>query len=143
MYGRQRYKKDKVVTAQPGELVVMLYDGILRFTGEAIRALDAREPAALGHAIRRTLDIIYYLQASLRSDVAESLVEQLDRTYTLWATALVRANAQSDADAIEGVRIQATDLRDAWAEAHATAQLQAQIQPQAAGAPALGVRSAA
>ncbi|MDP7111165.1 MAG: flagellar protein FliS [Myxococcota bacterium] len=32
MYGRQRYKKNNVGTAQPGEFVVMLYDGILRFS---------------------------------------------------------------------------------------------------------------
>ncbi len=122
MYERQRYKKNNVGTAQPGELVVMLYDGILRFSGEAMAGLEAGDPAAVGYAVHRTLDIIYYLQASLRTDVAEALVEQLDRTYSLWATALVRANASSSIEAIAKVRAQATDLRDAWAEANQQAK---------------------
>ena len=31
MYGRHRYKQDRLATAQPGDLVVMLYDGMLKF----------------------------------------------------------------------------------------------------------------
>lgn len=139
MYGRNRYRQEKVTTAQPGDLVVMLYDGILRFVGEAHQALGASDPAGVGKAVRRCLDIIGYLQASLREDAAPELVQLLDRTYNAWCAALVRAHASRDAAVLDAIRAQVADLRDAWAEANS----QRESESRDAGAHHAAIRTAA
>jgi len=118
MYGSNRYKQNHMNTAQPGDLVVMLYDGIVRFLTNAAKASAEDDPAATGYAITRALDIIAYLQAILRSDVAPELVERLDSAYSAWSTALVRANIDRDPESIREVLSQVQGLRDAWNEAN-------------------------
>lgn len=114
MYGSDRYKKSHMATAQPGDLVVMLYDGILRFAKAAHQGITENDPAAAGTGINRALDIIAYLQAILRNDAAPSLVDHLDMTYSSWCSGLVAANVQQNADAVAEIREQVQSLRDAW-----------------------------
>ena len=118
MYGSNRYKKNTLNTAQPGDLVVMLYDGIVRFLTNAHRACDEDDPATTGHSITRALDIIAYLQAILRSDVAPELADRLDAAYSAWSTSLVKANIDRDGVVIETVLEQVQGLRDAWHDAN-------------------------
>ena len=126
MYGRNKYRQTQATTATPGELVVMLYDGIVRFLNEAISALEQNDPKTVGIKTTRALDIINYLQGTLREDVAPELVAALDRVYCSWSTILVHANAEKDPEAMRAVCAQAEDLRKAWD----TARLEAE-KPQA------------
>jgi len=118
MYGSNRFKQNHMNTAQPGDLVVMLYDGIVRFLTNAAKASEEQDPAATGYAITRALDIIAYLQAILRSDVAPELVGRLDSAYSAWSTALVKANIDQSAESIQEILSQVQGLRDAWNEAN-------------------------
>ncbi len=122
MYGRNKYRQTQAATATPGELVVMLYDGIVRFLNEAISALEHNDVKTVGLRTTRAIDIINYLQGTLREDVAPELVAALDRVYCSWATILVHANAEKDADAIRAVCTQAKDLREAWETARLEAE---------------------
>ena len=126
MYGRNKYRQTQAATATPGELVVMLYDGIVRFLDEALTALADDDVKTVGLRTTRAIDIINYLQGTLREDVAPELVAALDRVYCSWATILVHANAEKDAESIKAVSAQAKDLRQAWE----TARLEAE-KPQA------------
>ena len=92
MYGRNKYRQTQADTATPGELVVMLYDGIVRFVGEAISANEADDVKTMGLKLTRAIDIIAYLQSTLREDVAPELVAALDRVYCSWTAILVGAN---------------------------------------------------
>jgi len=114
MYGRNRYKKNRASTAQPGDLVVMLYEGMLRFTTEARQAIVEEDPKASGYAFTRTLDIVAHLQDTLRLDVAPEFGKALDTTYTLWTKLLVEANIDKDVEKLDIVRTQMTELKDAW-----------------------------
>ena len=122
MYGRNKYRQTQATTATPGELVVMLYDGIVRFLGEAITALETDDVKTVGLRTTRAIDIINYLQGTLREDVAPELVAALDRVYCSWAAILVHANADRDADAMRAVCAQAKDLRQAWETARLEAE---------------------
>jgi len=114
MYGRNRYKKNRASTAQPGDLVVMLYEGMLRFTTEARQAIVEEDPKASGYAFTRTLDTVAHLQDTLRLDVAPEFGKALDTTYTLWTKLLVEANIDKDVEKLDIVRTQMTELKDAW-----------------------------
>lgn len=117
MYGRNRYKQARAQTAGPQDLIVMLYDGVLRFTAEAITGLEDGDAAVSGRGISRALDIIAYLQAILRPDQAPELSATLDQTYLAWTTLLVRANVQRDVASMRAVREQVTELKSAWERA--------------------------
>jgi flagellar protein FliS len=118
MYGRNRYKKNRASTAQPGDLVVMLYEGMLRFTSEARQGLEESDPKTAGYALTRTLDIVAHLQDTLRLDVAPEFGKALDTTYTLWTKLLVEVNIQRDIEKLDTVRRQMTELKDAWKSAN-------------------------
>ena len=118
MYGSNRYKQNHMSTAQPGDLVVMLYDGIVRFITNAAKACEDNDPANTGYSITRALDIIAYLQAILRSDVAPELAGRLDDAYSSWSTALVKSNINRDPEEMREILGQVQGLRDAWNEAN-------------------------
>jgi len=118
MYGRNRYKKNRTSTAQPGDLVVMLYEGMLRFTAEARQHMLDEDPKLTGYALTRSLDIVAHLQDTLRMDVSPDLGKALDTTYTLWTKLLVEANIHKDVEKLDAVRTQMTELKDAWVTAN-------------------------
>jgi flagellar protein FliS len=122
MYGRNKYRQTQADTATSGELVVMLYDGIVRFVGEAMTAMEADDVKTVGMKTTRAIDIIAYLQSTLREDVAPELVAALDRVYCSWTAILVGANLDKDRDAMDAVRAQADDLRSAWETARLEAE---------------------
>jgi flagellar secretion chaperone FliS len=122
MYGRNKYRQTQAETATSGELVVMLYDGIVRFVGEAISANEKGDAKTVGMKLTRAIDIIAYLQSTLREDVAPELVAALDRVYCSWTAILVGANIDKDLDSMEAVRTQAADLRSAWETARLEAE---------------------
>lgn len=122
MYGRNRYKQARVNTAQPGDLVVMLYDGITRFIGDAERALEQGDVQATGRAVQRAIDIIQYLQGTLREDAAPELTASLDRTYAAWSMLLLKARGERDVNAMVRIREQVADLREGWAQANREAK---------------------
>ena len=114
MYGRNRYKKNRANTAQPGDLVVMLYEGMLRFSAEARQGIEDGDPKTAGYAFTRTLDIIAHLQDTLRMDLAPEFGKALDTTYSLWTKLLVEANIEKDVEKLDAVTRQMTELKDAW-----------------------------
>ncbi len=116
MNARETYKRQRLENADPGELIVMLYDGLLRFTAEAITALADGDPKVTGEKLGRALDIIAYLQSTLRTDVAPVVVKSLDNTYFAWTMLILRAQSERDVAILECVREQVGDLRDTWAE---------------------------
>lgn len=125
MNARDTYKRQRLENADPGELIVMLYDGLLRFLTEATCALAEGNPKLTGEKLGRVLDIIAYLQSSLRTDVAPEVVKSLDNTYFAWTMLTLRAQAERDVTILERMREQITDLRDTWAETVLEARLQA------------------
>ena len=116
MYGRNRYKQDRLDTAQPGDLIVMLYDGMLKFMDLAIEGCEDTDPAKLGLNLSKAIDIVAYLQAVLRTEHAPELSESLDHTYTSWSLFLVQANMANDTDELRRIREQMQGLRNAWDE---------------------------
>ena len=116
MYGRHRYKQDRLTTAQPGDLIVMLYDGMLKFMDVVITSLEKEDYAQVGIHVSKVVDIVAYLQAVLRTDAAPDLSASLDTTYSSWSLHLVQANVNKDKEKFINLREQMQGLRDAWDE---------------------------
>jgi flagellar protein FliS len=98
-------------------LVVMLYDGAMRFLGEARAAHDAGNLRTRANAISRTLAIVAELQRTLDADRGGEVALELDRLYEYVSRRVVDVTVHGDAGGLdEASRILAT-LRDAWARA--------------------------
>jgi flagellar secretion chaperone FliS len=123
-----KYRQATVETASPGKLVVMLYDGAIRFLGEALEHLEQRKPKETHEAIIRAENILCELMTALDMERGGKIAENLLALYEFMHLRLVEGNIQKDATRIREVLTLLTDLRDAWAQAveiHAQEQFRA------------------
>lgn len=115
-----RYKAVQVKTCAPGELLVMLYDGLFRFMDDATAAIKSGDRARTGERIDRCHAILSELAATLDKNVAPDLCENLEALYFFCMTRLVEANIHRDAERIAECRRVLEPLRDgfrgAWQE---------------------------
>jgi flagellar protein FliS len=115
-----RYGAVKVTTSTPGQLLVMLYDGLLRFLREARAAMVAKDRARAGERINRAQAIIRHLLGTLDFPQSPQLCERLQSLYLFCNAHLLRANIEQDAEKIGEVAAIVVPLRDAWVQAVAT-----------------------
>jgi flagellar protein FliS len=116
VYRKNSYKHTHVTTASPGELIVMLYDGAIRFTSAAESQLRDGDIVKGSASISRAVAIVGYLQSILDERQAPDLVAQLDRLYFRWSHSLTKANIEKDADVIATIREEIVEMREAWSE---------------------------
>ncbi|MDR7414841.1 MAG: flagellar export chaperone FliS [Armatimonadota bacterium] len=109
------YKASHASTATPGELVVMLYDGALRFLDEAIRAYRSGDEAAAHQAVVRAEQVVLELMACL--DLRYELAQRLLSLYRYLFERLGEARRNRDPVELERLRGWFGELREAWAQA--------------------------
>lgn len=112
----QAYRRVESESRSPLELVVMLYDGALRFVNEAKEAHARRDMRARGKAISKTLAIIGELQNTLDMEKGGAIAEQLDNLYTYINSRLLDVTIKHDVAACDEVHTLLTTLRDAWSQ---------------------------
>jgi flagellar secretion chaperone FliS len=106
------------------ELVVMLYDGALRFVAEARDAISTNNVSARTEATRRALDIVIELQNTLDIAQGGDIARDLDRLYTYISSKLTDVTLGDDKAADEIQSLLST-LRDGWVQANDTAAISA------------------
>ena len=114
--GADAYRRMDVETRSPMELVVMLYDGALRFVGDAREAIARRDVKARTEASRRALDIVSELQNTLNLEQGGDIARELDRLYSYVCTRLLDVT-RGDAAAADEVYKLLGMLRDGWSQA--------------------------
>ena len=111
--GYQQYKKTQVDTASQGKLIVMLYDGAIRFVNIAIEAMPTKNIEKIHNNILKAQEIINELISSLNMDVGD-ISQKLFSLYMYMNKRLMDANIQKDAAPLVEVRKYLMELRDAW-----------------------------
>lgn len=111
----QRYRKVQVETASPAGLVVMLYDGALRFINQARSALLQKDYELSNTSFQRALAIINELNSSLNMSAGE-LSDNLRQLYLFIGKTLLQANIKKDDKDLDGIVKILMSLRDAWVE---------------------------
>lgn len=131
-----QYRQTAIQTAPPEQLIVMLYDGAVRFLEQSKQALqegkDATEP------LSRAQDIIVELASSLNRSAGE-VAENLARLYDFWINWLLQAQIRRDQAKVEEVLGMVRELREAWATI-ALQQRRAAAAGGTGGAPSLNAR---
>ena len=115
------YRTNSVMTATPGQLVVMLYDGMARFLKQAEVAAGE---GAWGHASDRMAKadaILDELLVTLDVEAGGELAERLQGIYVFCKRLLIEARVDKDVTQILHAARLLGELRGAWAEAAATA----------------------
>jgi len=110
------YREHSLEGASAVDLVVALYDGIVRFLYSAIDAVERDDAEGRRAAAKRALDIIIHLQARLRMDVGGRPAQVLSEFYASVFAQILQASQSASAEkfnhAIDCVR----NVRDAWRE---------------------------
>jgi flagellar protein FliS len=114
--GAEAYYQTHVQSRSPLELVVMLYDGALRFCDQAATAMDAGDMAAKATAMSKAQAILSELQNTLNVKDGGDVARQLDALYGHMQDRLVDANIQRSSAPIRDVIRLLTPLRDAWSQ---------------------------
>jgi flagellar protein FliS len=123
--GAQAYFSTHIATTDQGQLLLMLYDGALKFLAQAREKMLARDVAGKGVLISRTIDIVNELAASLNMEKGGTLAENLNNLYFLCTARLLRANAKLDVESLDSVVDILSGLRKAYAQIVNTPEAQA------------------
>ncbi len=113
-YGTGQYRQTQVTTVDKGRLIVLLYEGAIKFLREAVKANEAGDIPAKANFINRTLDIISELSQSLNMQEGGEIAFNLKRIYQFWTDHLLRAKITKDDTAIMDVIEMLCNLIEAW-----------------------------
>lgn len=111
-----QYRQNNIETATPTRLVVMLYDGALRFLGQAVPAMQAQNFEAQTRYIGKAQAILGHLRATLDFAGGGAVAHTLNDFYVKAYDTLSDANINDRTDGVEKVIIGLRELRDAWIE---------------------------
>ena len=113
------YHQTATMTAPPGQIILMLYDGALRFLERALAGFAFPDPAEQNMAVHNNLqragDIIRELNCVLNLESGGELAETLRRLYDYFERRINTSNTRKQRAGIEEVIQHLSILRDAWA----------------------------
>jgi flagellar protein FliS len=112
---RQAYAESSVMTASSEQLVVMLYDGAIRFLRQSAEHMRAGNREQARERMRRAEAVIDELNRTLDMDYGD-VPQRLRSIYLFCKRQLIRANLDSDPRRIDGVARLLAELREAWAQ---------------------------
>lgn len=108
------YRQATVTTQSKGRLIVLLYEGAVKFMKLAVKELQAGNYQAKGQYISRAQDIINELNAILDMDAGGEIAANLRKLYCFMNNRLSEANAQRDPRMIREVISMMEELNQGW-----------------------------
>ncbi len=114
-YGQ--YQQNQILSASPEQILIMLYDGAIRFTRQAMYGLEEENLAIFHHGIQKTLAIISEFSNSLDHEIGGEIAVNLDSLYTFMIRQLTLANLHKNIENLQVVERLLVDLRATWEEA--------------------------
>lgn len=114
------YMQVATATASPGQLVLMLYDGAIRYLEGALHGFQLEDPAesnsTINLNIQRAQAILDELNAALNMGAGGEFAERLRALYSYLDRRLFESNLRKDTEGIEETIGRLAILRDAWRE---------------------------
>lgn len=110
-----QYQQQRIQTSSPGELTLMLYNGLVKFLKLAMIELEKGNISGVNDNLQRSQDIIREFQSTLKMEYP--VAQDIARMYDYMVRRLVEANLQKDRAIIEEVIGYAEEFRDTWAQA--------------------------
>ena len=114
--GFDQYKSNEVATVSQGKLIVMLYEGAIRFLNVAAGNMNPRKYDLVNTNIIRAQDIITELMLSLNLETGGKMASDLLSIYVYLKKRLLEANMKKDAAILDEVVKHMSLLKESWDE---------------------------
>ena len=108
------YRKTQIDTASPEALVLMLYDGALRFMTQAEAAFEAGNKELISNSLLRVQAIFTELLAALDKDKGGEIAVNLELLYIFFLEKLGEANVQKEVKPLQEIRPLVEEMRQTW-----------------------------
>ena len=112
----KQYRAVQAETASPTQLVVMLYDGAIRFLSAAKQGMETGDLETQSRNLLKTQKIICELMSTLDRARGGEIAANLHRIYLYMLEQLVEANLYDRTKPLDNVLEMLRDLRASWAE---------------------------
>lgn len=113
------YANNKIMTASPAELTLMLYEGAIKFCNIAIMAIEEKDIEKAHNNIVKVERIIEEFKATLNHKYP--VAKDFDSVYDYLLARLMDANIKKDKEILEEVLKHLRTMRDTWKEVIKTA----------------------
>jgi flagellar secretion chaperone FliS len=118
----QEYQKNAVNGASPLQLVIMLYDGALRFMEAGKHAMGNRELEKQNQSLQRAQKVVMELMSCLDMEKGGEVAANLFALYSFVLNELVSANVEDSAEPIDRSMRIMSQLRESWVQLEAMAK---------------------
>lgn len=112
--GYESYARNRILTASPAELTLMLYEGAIKFCNIAIAGIEENDVEKAHLNIMKVENIILEFRATL--DPKYEVSKDFENVYTYLMDCLVEANMKKDAELLGEVLKHLRTMRDTWKE---------------------------
>jgi flagellar protein FliS len=110
----ENYRDAAITTQNKGRLIVILYEGAIKFVNQAIRDIDNKNYEAKGRDIQKAQDIIMELNTVLDMEAGGEIAQNLRSLYNFMSRHLVQANVKSDTQILRDVLSILEELNQGW-----------------------------
>ena len=110
------YLKMRIQTATPLQLVIMLYDGAIKFMKAAVKEMEKGNIEKQHNYLVRAQDIISELLISLNEEEGGDIAKNLKMLYLYMKNRLIEANIQNNIEYVKEVINLMSSLKEAWVE---------------------------
>lgn len=111
-----QYRQNSVETASPTRLIVMLYDGAVRFLSQGLAAMQVGQHVQQSILIGKAQAIIAHLHDTLDTEIGSAFAQSLAKIYTALLATLTQANIEDSPKPVENAIEILRELRETWAE---------------------------
>ncbi len=112
-----KYKTTSVQSASREKILLMLYEGAIRFIKQAMSAIDKKDIAERGMNIGRAFDIINELNNTLNHEAGGDIASNLEQLYMFVSEQLTKSNATGQKKPLEDALKVLETLYSGWVEA--------------------------
>jgi flagellar secretion chaperone FliS len=112
-----QYLTNQIASASREQILLLLYDGAIRFCKQAKMGMEQNDMAVKGKYIGKAMAIISEFSNSLDHEIGGDIAANLDALYTYMLKELSRANIDNDPKPIDSACTMLCELRATWAEA--------------------------
>jgi flagellar protein FliS len=109
-----KYKQTSVTSASREKLLLMMYEGAIKFTKKAIIACETKDIGERGLNIGRAYDIIMELNNTLNFEAGGEIAKNLEQLYVFVTDQLTKSNATGDVAPLHAVLKILNTLNEGW-----------------------------
>jgi len=112
----QQYQYNSIMSASPERLLLMLYEGAIKFVKLARKAIEEKDIEGANLYIKKVQDIVEELNQSL--NMSYDISDNLARIYDFLYRQLVDANIKKDVQVLDVVESMLSELKSTWEQAY-------------------------